>query len=47
MYTGVWVEDIPKCGTMEDFGREGAPNPTVYPIPEVIWYKRFELHIAF
>ena len=35
LYTGVWVEDIAKCGTMEDFGREGAPQPTIYPIPKV------------
>ena len=35
MYTGVWVTDIPKCGTMEDFGRHEAPTPTTYPIPEV------------
>ncbi|XP_002736816.1 MORN repeat-containing protein 3-like [Saccoglossus kowalevskii] len=33
MFEGVWVEDTPKCGTMMDFGREGAPEPTVYPIP--------------
>jgi hypothetical protein len=31
---GTWVEDICKCGTMEDFGRDGAPSPTVYPIPQ-------------
>ena len=35
VYEGVWVEDIPKCGTVVDFGREGAPDPTQYPIPEV------------
>ena len=35
LYIGVWVEDIAKCGTMEDFGREGAPQPTIYPIPKV------------
>ncbi|KAM9330890.1 MORN repeat-containing protein 3 [Gastrophryne carolinensis] len=35
MYEGVWVEDIPKCGTMVDFGRAEAPSPTKYPIPEV------------
>ncbi|XP_078680571.1 MORN repeat-containing protein 3-like [Branchiostoma floridae x Branchiostoma belcheri] len=35
MYQGVWVEDVPKCGTMVDFGREGAPEPTVYPIPKL------------
>lgn len=35
MYTGVWCDDIPKCGTVEDFGRHEAPNPTTYPLPEV------------
>ncbi|XP_069820112.1 MORN repeat-containing protein 3 [Dendropsophus ebraccatus] len=35
MYEGIWVEDIPKCGTMVDFGRAEAPSPTKYPIPEV------------
>ncbi len=35
VYVGTWVDDIPKCGSMEDFGREGAPNPPVYPIPKV------------
>ena len=35
LYIGVWVEDVAKCGTLEDFGRDGAPEPTVYPIPEV------------
>ena len=29
------MEDIAKCGTMEDFGREDAPQPTIYPIPKV------------
>ena len=35
LYIGVWVDDIAKCGTMEDFGREDAPRPTIYPIPKV------------
>ena len=35
VYEGVWVDDIPKCGTVVDFGRDGAPDPTTYPIPEV------------
>lgn len=35
MYTGVWCDDIPKCGTVEDFGRHEAPKPTTYPLPEV------------
>lgn len=34
MYTGVWCDDIPKCGTVEDFGRQEAPKPTIYPLPE-------------
>ena len=35
LYTGVWCDDIPKCGTVEDFGRHEAPNPTTYPLHEV------------
>ncbi len=35
VYVGTWVDDIPKCGSVEDFGREGAPDPPVYPIPKV------------
>lgn len=35
VYVGQWVDDIAKCGTLEDFGRESAPDPPVYPIPEV------------
>jgi hypothetical protein len=35
VYVGNWVDDIAKCGTLEDFGREGAPEPPIYPIPEV------------
>ncbi|XP_071999634.1 MORN repeat-containing protein 3 isoform X2 [Engystomops pustulosus] len=35
MYEGIWVEDIPKCGSVVDFGRSEAPCPTKYPIPEV------------
>ena len=38
MYTGVWSDDIPKCGTVEDFGRHEAPRPTTYPLPEVSDY---------
>ncbi len=35
VYTGDWVDDIAKCGALEDFGREGATHPPVHPIPEV------------
>ena len=35
VYTGTWMDDTTKCGTLEDFGREGAPDPPIYPIPEV------------
>ncbi|XP_066545909.1 MORN repeat-containing protein 3 [Amia ocellicauda] len=35
LYEGVWVEDIAKCGTVVDFGREGAPSPAIYPVPKV------------
>lgn len=35
VYTGVWKDDVAKCGIMEDFDREGAPNPPAYPLPMV------------
>ena len=35
VFEGVWVMDTPKCGTMRDFGRDNAPEPTQYPIPPV------------
>ncbi|XP_046351627.2 MORN repeat-containing protein 3-like [Haliotis rufescens] len=35
VFEGVWVDNVPKCGTMQDYGRDGAPGPTQYPIPEV------------
>ena len=35
VYVGNWQDDIAKCGTLEDFDRENAPNPPVYPIPIV------------
>ena len=35
IYTGYWVQDIAKSGNLEDFRREKAPNPPVFPIPEV------------
>ncbi|GAB1604609.1 MORN repeat-containing protein 3-like, partial [Argonauta hians] len=35
LYEGVWVDDVPKCGTMIDFSRESAPQPTIYPIPKL------------
>ncbi len=35
LYEGTWLDDVPKCGEMKDFGREAAPAPTQYPIPVV------------
>ena len=35
VYTGEWVDDVPVCGMLEDVGRNGAPDPPVYPIPKV------------
>ena len=35
IYEGVWNDDVAKCGTMKDFSRDSAPEPTVYPIPKV------------
>jgi len=35
MYEGVWLDGIPKCGEMKDFGREMAPDATQYELPPV------------
>ena len=45
VYTGEWIDDIPVCGTLEDFGRDGAPDPPVYPIPKVFSEINTLLHI--
>uniref|UniRef100_A0A8P4G559 MORN repeat-containing protein 3 n=1 Tax=Dicentrarchus labrax TaxID=13489 RepID=A0A8P4G559_DICLA len=36
LYEGIWVDGIPKCGTLSDFGRDEAPTPTKYPVPQKI-----------
>ncbi|XP_056322501.1 MORN repeat-containing protein 3 [Danio aesculapii] len=35
LYEGFWVDDVAKCGSISDVGRETAVRPTVYPIPKV------------
>uniref|UniRef100_A0A3Q2Y235 MORN repeat-containing protein 3 n=1 Tax=Hippocampus comes TaxID=109280 RepID=A0A3Q2Y235_HIPCM len=35
IYEGLWVNGDAKCGTLSDSGRETAPYPTKYPIPQV------------
>lgn len=35
LFEGLWVDDVAKCGTMIDFGRDEAPEPTQFPIPKV------------
>ncbi|XP_065117867.1 MORN repeat-containing protein 3 [Paramisgurnus dabryanus] len=35
LYEGLWVDGVAKSGTLSDFGRETALNPTMYPIPKV------------
>lgn len=35
LLTGMWVNDIAKCGEIIDFNREGAVDATQYPLPEV------------
>lgn len=35
LFEGFWVDDVAKCGTMIDFGRNEAPEPTQFPIPKV------------
>lgn len=29
-YDGIWLNDIPKCGTVKDYGRSSATKPTHY-----------------
>ena len=35
VFVGTWLNDIAKCGVMEDFNRSTAVNATQYAIPEV------------
>lgn len=35
LFEGFWQDDVAKCGTMTDYGRDEAPKPTKFPIPEV------------
>ncbi|XP_004379199.1 MORN repeat-containing protein 3 [Trichechus manatus latirostris] len=35
LFEGFWVDSVAKCGTMIDFGRDEAPEPTQFPIPQV------------
>lgn len=35
LFEGFWQDDVAKCGTMTDYGRDEAPKPTQFPIPEV------------
>lgn len=35
LFEGFWVDDVAKCGTMIDFGRDEAPEPTQFPIPQI------------
>lgn len=35
LFEGFWVDNVAKCGTMIDFGRDEAPEPTQFPIPKV------------
>ena len=35
VYTGTWLDDVAKCGTMEDANRDTASDPPPYPIPQV------------
>eukprot|EP00794_Sanderia_malayensis_P013886 gene13886-15334_t len=34
LYTGTWVDDIPKCGTCEEFGKDTASRPSPYELPK-------------
>ncbi|XP_021042831.1 MORN repeat-containing protein 3 [Mus pahari] len=35
LFEGFWVDNVARCGTMIDFGRDEAPEPTQFPIPKV------------
>nr|XP_033503598.1 MORN repeat-containing protein 3 [Epinephelus lanceolatus] len=35
LYEGFWVDGVAKCGTLSDFGRNEAPTPTKYLIPQL------------
>ncbi|KAM3600290.1 uncharacterized protein V6R79_020979 [Siganus canaliculatus] len=35
LYEGLWVNGIAKCGTLSDYGRDEAPTPTKFPIPQL------------
>ena len=35
VYEGVWLDGVPKCGEMKDFGRDHAPDATQYELPKV------------
>ena len=35
VYSGTWVDDVAKCGVMEDVDRDSAPHSPPYPIPQV------------
>lgn len=50
LFEGFWVDNVAKCGTMIDFGRDEAPEPTQFPIPKVgtprdrKWCPRSHIH---
>jgi len=46
LYEGVWVDDVAKCGTMKDFDRNNAPEPTQYPIPKVATFQQQQCDIC-
>ncbi|XP_065831521.1 MORN repeat-containing protein 3-like [Oscarella lobularis] len=33
VYQGTWIDDVPKCGSLEGFDEERASNPPEFPIP--------------
>ena len=38
VYEGVWLDGVPKCGEMKDFGRDHAPDATQYELPKVRYH---------
>ncbi|TNN73774.1 MORN repeat-containing protein 3 [Liparis tanakae] len=35
IYEGIWMDGVAKCGTLSDLGRNEAPTPTKYLIPQL------------
>ena len=36
LFIGWWVDNIPKCGTFEDYKQLEAANPSTYSVPKCL-----------